>query len=89
MRMTIQEPVRDGDAFVVRAQFIFPSLEYSADEAKAFVSKIEAEATKMDRANQDGQNSKVAAMWIDPIQAQVNKQMGVSDRVFMKYAGAK
>jgi hypothetical protein len=86
MRMTIQEPVRDGDAFVIRTQFIFPSLEYSADEAKAFVSKIEAEATKMDRASRDAQ---VAAMRIDPIQAQVNKQMGVSDTLFARYAGAK
>jgi hypothetical protein len=85
MRMVIQEPVRDGDAFTVKAQFIFQSLEYSADEARAFVKKIEAEASKMDSASQDGQKNILAVIRIDPIQAQINKQMGISDRLFAKY----
>jgi hypothetical protein len=90
MRMEIQEPTRETDHFTVKAQFIFPSLEYSADEARAFVKKIEAEASKMDSASRDGQKNNLAAMCLDPAQKEVNKQMGLSDKRFLKYAtGAK
>ena len=73
METTVVNVVRDGDNLIVHARFRFPAADFSADEVTQIVKGFQAP------------DQTLAAVQISPLQAQINKQMGVSDMVFAKY----
>ena len=73
MKTIIQNTMRDGGNIVVTTQFLFPADEFTAAEAETIVKGFQAPAPK-------------PAANVSPLQAKINKQMGLPDNIFAKYA---
>lgn len=76
-KVTIQSTMKDGDRIIVSAQVEFDAKEFTADEAARFVeSAISAAQNKA---------AALAAVHIDGVQAEINRQLGLSPLVFARY----
>lgn len=76
MKIEIKNRMHAGEDAVISASFIFPLKEFSLEEAEAIVKGFQA-PTKP-----------APSVMLSPIQAEINKQMGVSAAQFAKYNAA-
>jgi len=69
--------IRDGNRLVVDATVEFDGNEWTADQAES--------AVKSALGSLPAKSPTLAAMRLDPVQAGMNRKLGLSDAVFARY----